>query len=119
MTETLFDTSVLDEAKIRRRIDNEQLRQQVLQTTLDFLDEFGSCQGVKNVIIFGSLLLTGRFRVQSDVDIAVEAVEPSLFFDLMASLSLALGREVDLVDLRHCHFAEQIRQKGMVWTKTC
>jgi hypothetical protein len=119
MMETIFDTSILDEAKIRRQIESEQLRQQVLQTTLDFLDEFGSCQGVKNVIIFGSVIVPGRFRVQSDVDIAVEAVEPSLFFDLMASLSLALGREVDLVDLSHCHFADQIRQKGMVWTKTC
>lgn len=119
MTETLFDTSVLDEAKIRRRIDNEQLRQQVLQTTLDFLDGFGSCQGPEYVIIFGSVIVPGRFHIQSDVDIAVEAVEPTLFFDLMSSLSIALGREVDLVDLSYCHFADQIRQKGMVWTKTC
>ena len=115
--ETVFDTSVLDEAKARRRIENEQLRQQVLQATLDFLDEFGVRYGLEKAALFGSILVPGRFHEQSDVDIAVENVEPAVFFDLMASLSMALGQEVELVDLRHCHFADQIRQKGMVWTK--
>lgn len=115
--ETIFDTSVLDEAKARRFVENEKLRQQVLQMTLDFLDEFGVGYDLEKAVLFGSVLVSGRFHEQSDVDIAVEHVEPTVFFELMASLSMALGREVDLVDLGHCHFADQIRQKGMVWTK--
>ncbi|MCZ7667673.1 MAG: nucleotidyltransferase domain-containing protein [Chloroflexi bacterium] len=119
MTETIFDASILDAAKARRRVEDEQLRQQVLQRTLDFLDEFGSRHELGGVILFGSLIAPGRFGTHSDVDVAVDGIDPALFFDLMASLSLALGRDVDLVDLSQCHFAERIRQKGVRWTKKC
>ena len=115
--ETVFDTSVLDEAKAHRLIENEQLRQQVLQATLDFLDEFGVRYGLEKAVLFGSILVPGQFHEQSDVDLAIKNAEPVVFFELMASLSMALGREVDLVDLSHCHFADQIHQKGFVWTK--
>lgn len=117
MTETIFDTSVLDAAQARRRVESEQLRQQVLQRTLDFLDVFGSRHGLDEALLFGSVIVPQRFGKHSDVDVAVDAIDPALFFDLMASLSLALGRDVDLVDLSQCHFAEQIRQKGVRWTR--
>lgn len=46
----------------------------------------------------------------------LDELGPAGFFALMAALSLALGREVDLIDLNRCHFADRIREKGWKWT---
>lgn len=58
----------------------------------------------------------GRFRRDSDVDLAVESLGPGDPFGLMAYLGLAIDREVDLVPLDQCDFAEKIRCTGVAWT---
>jgi predicted nucleotidyltransferase len=112
-----FDTYLLDEAVRSRGERREQLRQQTLAAVLRLLDELGPVHGFDHAYVFGSLVESGHFQKTSDVDIAVKAADPADFFDLMTSLSMALGRDVDLVDLGQCHFAERIREKGKKWMK--
>ncbi len=112
-----FDTSILDEALARRKARNEAERQQVLAKTLRLLDELGPPYKIERAYVFGSLVKPGRFHADSDVDIAVEQIDPRRFFEAMSEFFNRLGREVDLVELDKCHFAHRIRQKGILWEK--
>jgi predicted nucleotidyltransferase len=110
-----FDTSVLDEALTQRRRQNEQLRQALLARVLQLLDELGPGYGIQQAYLFGSLVRPGRFHAKSDVDIAVEQIDPTRFFEAMSEFANLLGREVDLVQLDQCHFANKIRREGIRW----
>lgn len=112
-----FDTSLLDKAITQQRGQLERLRQQTLAKTRALLDEIAPSYGIQKAYLFGSVVKAGRFREESDVDVAVSDVEPEAFFELMGALSLGLERDVDLVDLRKCHFAQRIRTEGELWTK--
>jgi len=41
----------------------------------------------------------------SGIDLAVEQIEPANFFNAISAFSRYLDREVDLVELKNCHFA--------------
>jgi len=41
--------------------------------------------------------------------------DANCFFPAMAALSEAVGRDVDLVEVCKCPFAERIRQTGQLW----
>lgn len=112
-----FDTSQWEQAIAERQSAWEQVRWQTMQSVLTWLDQWGTHYGLERAVLFGSVVMPGRFHERADIDIAVDSLEPERFFDLMAALSLEMGRDVDLVDLSECHFAGQIWQKGVVWTK--
>lgn len=112
-----FRTDLLDDLYVERRLRLEQDRQGLLTKTIQWLDEFGDRHGINKVYIFGSVTKPQRFHEQSDVDVAVEEIQPDDLFAVIGFLSEAIARDVDVIDLRHCHFAEQIRQSGMLWTK--
>jgi predicted nucleotidyltransferase len=64
---------------------------------------------------FTRLICPGKFTETSDVDIAIDEVNPEYFFSVIGLLSTELGREVDLIELRKYHFACRIRQQGVLW----
>lgn len=111
-----FDTSILDEALAQRKARNEADRQHLLAKTLRLLDELGPGYKIERAYLFGSLTKPGRFHPKSDVDIAVERIDPLRFFEAMSEFFNRLGREVDLVELDKCHFADKIRREGVLWT---
>jgi len=57
--------------------------------------------GAKRVYLFGSLVREGKFCERSDIDLAVEGIEPSRFFEAGAALDRACDYryQIDLVDL--------------------
>lgn len=55
-------------------------------------------RGATAVYVFGSVL-TGHIRPDSDVDLAVEGLPPSVFFRAMSEASRIIGRPVDILDL--------------------
>ena len=112
-----YDTSVLDKAIAERRAQWERERQIALTQVLQLLDEYGARFDLCEAYVFGSVTGTGRFDALSDVDIAVGRMSAAHFFQMMATLSLELGRDVDLVELDKCHFAHRIREKGVQWTR--
>jgi predicted nucleotidyltransferase len=83
---------------------------------LQWLEHHAIEDGIGQAYLFGSLLRPYHFGEHSDVDLAIETLEAENFFRAMAALSEDLGREVDLVELRKCPFAERIRQTGQLWT---
>ena len=112
-----FDTSLLDRLLAQRCTSLEHQRQAVLAQVLQWLEDFGSSYGIHQAYLFGSMIRPGEFKETSDVDIAVEEMNPEEFFSAISFLSTATGREVDLIQLKKCHFADRIRQKGDLWTK--
>lgn len=112
-----YDTSVLDKAIVERRARWERERQIALTQVLQLLDQYGPGFDLREAYVFGSVTGAGCFDVRSDVDIAVGRMSVANFFEMMATLSLELGRDVDLVELDKCHFAHRIRKKGVRWTR--
>jgi len=93
-----FDTSLLDQLLAEKCDRNEAERQRVLADAIAWLDSHTDRFDLSHAYLFGSLIRPYRFSPHSDVDIAVDAIEVDDFFSLMAGLSEALGRQVDLSD---------------------
>ena len=109
-----FKTYFLDRAIINRRKLQEQQRQQILAQVIEWLETVGTQHGIERAYIFGSSTRPGDFTEASDVDIAILGKLPEEFCTLISLLSTTLGREVDLIQLEKCHFAERIREKGIL-----
>ncbi|MFN9173750.1 MAG: nucleotidyltransferase family protein [Synechocystis sp.] len=112
----MFDTSLLDQVLQQKHQQLEQERQNLIQKTNHWLDQWGQKYGITKAYLFGSVTQPSRFRSGSDVDLALETVAPEVIFAIIAELSTALEREVDVIELSKCHFAEKIRRSGMPWT---
>lgn len=111
-----FPTPLLDARLAREKKQNEETRQQLLQQTLDWLSANAGQYGVDCGYVFGSVAEPNRFTQRSDIDLAVETHKTGNICGLMGGLSSYLLRDVDMVPLDKCHFAEKIRQVGMAWT---
>ena len=112
----MFDTSLLDQAWAEQKSRWEWERQSLLKRLRQWLDVHGAQYNVERAYIFGSLATPNRFNDLSDIDLAVTAAASDRILALMAALARALGREVDVVILSQCHFAQKIRREGMLWT---
>ena len=112
-----FDTRLLDKVLVERQAQREQERQQVLQQVLEWLQQSGSQYGIDRAYLFGSVAQPNRFHELSDVDLGVEEINAVRQIEAIADLSMALLRDVDIVDLRQCHFAHRIRERGVLWTR--
>lgn len=110
-----FPTPLLDAKRVRQQQQAEQERQQLLAQALQWLSFHGKRFGIAGGYLFGSVVQPGRFTAGSDIDLAVETLKEGDPFGLVAYLSLALDRDVDLVPLDQCHFAVKIREKGFPW----
>jgi len=89
---------------------------QRIETLARLKESLGDLLPAERVWLFGSLVKSGRFAETSDVDIALEhEPESTPLYRLQSLLSERVGREVDIVTLDHCHFAEAIRREGVQW----
>jgi hypothetical protein len=111
-----FQTTYLDRILAKQRFQLEEERQNLLEKTIDWLDHYGSQYGIKQAYIFGSLTRKNQFSKESDIDVAVEITNTDNFFSLIGFISEATGRDVDLILLTNCHFANRIRERGIQWT---
>lgn len=114
----MADTHRLDQILAEKRSQQEQERQFLLEKTRQWLNHNGTEYGIKTAYIFGSVTRPYRFRPQSDIDVAVEQINPDLFFQMISELYTKMGREVDVIELHKCHFSHKIREQGILWTKT-
>ena len=111
-----FPTPLLDARLAREKEQNERERQQLLPLALAWLQVHGLDYGISRGYLFGSVTQPGRFTQSSDIDIAVDTWETGNIFGLMGYLSLYLNRDVDVIPLDQCHFADKIRRLGMSWS---
>lgn len=113
-----FNTSKLDQIMAARSAQNERERRRLLQNMMTWLNDHGSQYGIQSAYMFGSLIQPQRFHENSDIDIAVEQINPGDFFAVISLISEAMGREVDVIELGQCPFRDRIRQTGIQWTAT-
>lgn len=68
--------------------------------------------GCKEIFIFGSLV-SGTYREDSDIDIAIKGCLPENFFALLGQLLTTLSRPVDLINLdREDAFSKYLEKAG-------
>lgn len=111
-----FNTDKLDQILKERATQNENQRQEVLKSVQHWLNDHAETYGVEQAYIFGSLTRPYQFQPHSDIDIAVEQVDPEGMFLMISFLMTDMNRDVDVIDLRKCHFAHKIRETGILWT---
>jgi len=63
------------------------------------------------IYLFGSIIRKGRFYHLSDIDIALKNSKTSRL-QLYSEWSTALNRDVDIVMIEQCDFAEEILKYG-------
>ena len=110
-----FNTSKLDQILRDQALQNEQERQNLLHKLIQWLDKYALQYGIHTAYIFGSLTQPNKFHQNSDVDIAVEEINPSDFFAVIGLLSETMERDVDIIEINKCHFGERIKQVGILW----
>jgi predicted nucleotidyltransferase len=83
-----------EQERHRRR---EDLREEVVGQVREAVARLAPGEpAIRAVYAFGSLLQPGRFRPDSDVDLAVDCDDPEAESRLWRALEEALGRAVDL-----------------------
>ncbi len=97
--------------------EREIFRQKTLNDIFHYLDHLSEKYNFKQIIIFGSLIKEGLFGRYSDVDIAVEGLNKYDLYKFIGDLSLEIGKEVDVVRLEECHFADEIKLEGIKWSR--
>ena len=111
-----FPTPLLDARLAREKEQNETERRRLLPLALEWLRAHGPTYGISHGYVFGSVTEPDRFTQSSDVDIAVDTWNTGDICGLMGCLSLHLNRDVDVVPLDQCHFADKIRHLGTPWS---
>ncbi len=102
----------------------EKRRQQAKQAAFDAIDKvIPHYPLVQRVYLFGSVITSGVFSENSDVDVGIEGVDMALCFDIWRDLERAAPewtfdvRSLDPDD----PFSERVRQKGELvyeWSNT-
>lgn len=77
------------------------------------IEEVGRKYSVSRILLFGSSLSD---RSAEDIDLAVEGLEPSVFFRFYSDLLFALSKPIDLLDLsrKKTRFGEMVLKEGVV-----
>jgi predicted nucleotidyltransferase len=102
------------EREEKRRQTKEQARRRALAEAKDALKAVAPLFPVERAYVYGSLL-TGRWRPDSDLDLAVEGdLSAGDLFSLWAELDRRLEQEVDLRDIARLPFGEKIKREGIV-----
>ncbi len=85
------------EREARRRAQREAERQRWLQRAREAIARLAlHCPGVRRAYLFGSLVTPGRFRPDSDIDVAVECDTLEAESAFWRALERELKREVDV-----------------------
>ncbi|MFN8486527.1 MAG: hypothetical protein U0350_02980 [Caldilineaceae bacterium] len=83
-----FDIHLLDEAWSRRIAKHENDRKPTLAKVFKMLEELGKHYDIAHAWVLGSVTRPQRFTEQSDVDIAVEQINPTDFSMRSACLAV-------------------------------
>lgn len=100
------------EREMRRRAQREAERQRWLQRVREAVACIASrYSGVRQVYVFGSLVQPGRFRSDSDIDVAVECDTLETESAFWRALERELERDVDVRPLSGT-IAEAVANEG-------
>ncbi|MFW5961057.1 MAG: nucleotidyltransferase family protein [Desulfohalobiaceae bacterium] len=108
----MMKPSIWLQARKRSVETRERYRRQMLEEVHAVLQSFAEKYYWDELFLFGSLISPGRFRSDSDIDIAVSGLDKHAFLPFIAELSRELGREVDVVRLEESKVSDSIRRQG-------
>lgn len=110
---------LVDEVIEKRKIEQEAKRLETLSRLENLLSDLSSKYGFSKAYIFGSVVKNGKFRYESDIDVAVFDLKNEDFFQLMADLSNSLEHDVDLYQMEEVdeHLRKTIEETGLLWIR--
>ena len=109
----MYPISLLEQINKEKKKVMEEKRLRVLDKTVTEIKRYFSHVSVSSVFLTGSLIEPFRFHVNSDIDIAVEGLDESIYFKSISQLEEQLGRVVEIIELEKCKFAESIKNSGL------
>ena len=112
-----FDFSLWKQAIKIRGNASEELRRRALKELRDALRVLSEKYQWDEVYIFGSILHRGRFSERSDLDIGLKDLDKFQHYRFIADISMILSRNVDVIMLEDCPFAETVQKKGLKWKR--
>lgn len=98
-----------DKKRSEEDIAGEKIRMKAVREAKHLKDILVKEFPVEKVVLFGSVLETGRFREDSDIDIAVAGLPKKLYFKALARLMMESNFEVDLKPIEDV--SELLRQR--------
>ena len=94
---------------IEKQKEREHLRKRAYQEAQALANILYAKYSATSVYLFGSLLERERFNENSDIDLAVEGLPGSIFFEAAGELLLHTRFPLNLIPLRNCR--ESLREK--------
>ena len=107
MNQEKFDISIWERNLARKEEERRKLRQTVLVRLDQALKVLSEKYSWEEIFIFGSITRTGAFHDGSDVDTGVEDLDPLDHYAFVADISGLMERDVDIILLEECGFAEK------------
>ena len=90
-----------DRIETAQKVKREKLRKEAMEIGKRLKDILVKEFSVKKVVLFGSVLETGRFKEDSDIDIGVEGLPKRLYFRAYARLMMKSPFAV-IIPLQSC-----------------
>ena len=112
-----FDISIWRRALIEKRHGRERQRLNTVNKVWNAIEQLSRIYRWDDLYVFGSATKPERFGEVSDLDIGIAGLDKLLHYRFVADLSGLIEREVDVVRLEDCSFAEAIRTRGIRWKK--
>jgi predicted nucleotidyltransferase len=110
-------------AHLARRAEEQRalssVTEQAWEAARQAAERIGACVGAKRVLVFGSLV-RGRFVRGSDLDLAVDGLEPGRLVDALAAAEADCPFPIDVVPLDAVRpdIANDIADEGIVlWSR--
>jgi len=100
---------------IENRRQRERQRNRMLDTVWNAIEQLSHTYQWDDLYIFGSATEPERFSEFSDIDIGIGGLDKFLHYRFIADLSGLIQKEVDVVRLEDCSFANAIRTRGIRW----
>ncbi len=102
---------------LKKQADQEEMRTAVIQQINKALDRLEKKYHWDEAYLFGSVAQKGKFRRNSDIDIAVRGLNRLEHYAFIGEISELLDKRVDVVLLEECPFAKSIKEKGLKWNR--
>ena len=95
--------------------DRERLRQTAKTAILSAIERvLPHYKNVERVYLFGSITRPGKFRIDSDIDVAIKGTNAKEYFALWRDLERIITEwAIDLRELNEpCYFTQTVQQRG-------
>lgn len=111
----VFDPYIWRQRRRKRLEDYENIRRAVLSEIEDAIESLTGEYEWEEIYLFGSIIKPGRFQPDSDVDIGIKGLNKFALYAFIGDISAILNRDVDVVRMEECPFAEKIMKSGVKW----